>query len=149
MTNFDELRKTDTIEWCGRKLTLKEVIVTDLISLESLSEKASAKKEVDDSLSNQDAFLDQVKEITKIATGLDLQELLKYPPSKIKQLILEVEKLNEDFFWIISNKNITLSGRKFSKNPCFFHFFLFILQIIINNFETNTFLYSLLILNDF
>ena len=107
MTNFDELRKTDTIEWCGRKLTLKEEIVTDLISLESLSDKGSEKKEVNDSLSNQDAFLEQLKEITQIATGLDLQELLKYPPSKIKQLILEVEKLNEDFFWIMACAGIT------------------------------------------
>ena len=99
MTNYDELRKPKKISWCGKEIELKEITVTDLISLESLNkEKASEGEDVEDSLSNQDALIEQIKEVAKTATGLELDEILRHPPSHIKKLILEVENLNEDFF---------------------------------------------------
>ena len=97
---YESLRETKEAEWCGRKITVKEVMVSDIIELQKANSKEEAKEKIDDSLSSTEGVVEQLKNLCKTTTGLDLMEVLEYPPSKIKKLILLVESVNEDFFWI-------------------------------------------------
>lgn len=98
MANID--RKFEEIEWCGKKIKVQELVMTDILHLTGMGEEQQANsEEVQNALEGSNAF-DQIKEIAKIATGLEVKEIISQPPSKIKELMIALERVNADFFWI-------------------------------------------------